>query len=299
MAAGRKRTTPASDRTRKRPKTAKKTAITITDIPTEILELICFYLYDPQFLNTDLLLASGGAIVPVHHPEAYKALLNLREANKTLATKSLKFFGNTFFRWLWFRVTNQHMITILQTFRFSITSVTFSGLNCDPDAAYQTDTIGVAKALSQLKKLHQISFYWTNIGSFGFSNDFCNIVAGNVESERLEWLEFDQARVNADILCQLIARHKNTLRKIFCLNVSLFNGNWDKVIRAMQEVKKLYCVDISDPREDDDRDFSRKVLLHDEEISSYNIVEWKSNPEESTKRQLDSMLCNYRRVRDW
>ena len=156
-------------------------------------------------------------------------------------------------------------------------------------------SVGVAKALSQLRSLRKITFFWTHSSA----DDFCNIVAKNLVSEGLEHLGIDKARFDTDILCGLIARHKDTLLEISCRDVTLFNGKcgkWAKVIRVMQMAKKLRLVFIDGSTREDDGDKCVQVLLKGPNENFHDdIEEWLSDPEEATKSLLGSMLRNYRR----
>lgn len=228
--------------------------VSIIDLPTELIEIICAWLVHPF----------------------HDAILDLRLANKTLAEKSSHFFGQMFFEHTQFTLASmKHHYSILREIQKSkfaefVKEVQLSaGIINIPvvphGMQYQNffrakgiDPVAFAKVLSELPSLLLIIFGGFRAhGCHGISSNllrevgptFMGMMAENLYAPKLKGIVFERIEIKKNDVVALVKKHKKTLQSVEFDQVLVANGTWTPILRTLGVVKGLNHINISCPAE--------------------------------------------------
>jgi len=225
--------------------------ILITELPIELIELICIYLVHPF----------------------HDAILDFRLANKTLAEKSSHFFGEMYFTRNQFTLARmKHSYQVLRqiqqsTFVQFIEEVQLSAGDINipyvPHGmtyqsfyrAKQIDPVAFAKALSELPNLKILIFGGFRATCNGVSGTllqeigpaFMHMMAENLHAPKLQNLFFERMEAAKADVVALIKKHKKTLTTIYFDSLLITHGSWPQIIKCLGTVKGLGHVHVANP----------------------------------------------------
>jgi len=223
----------------------------ITELPTELIELICNYLVHPF----------------------HDAILDFRLANKILAEKSSHFFGEMYFArnqftiarmkqsYLVLRQIQQSMfVQFIEEVQLSAGDINIPvvphGMTYQSFyRAKQVDPATFAKVLSELPNLKVIILGGFRATCHGVSSTllqeigpaFVHMMAEHLNVPKLKSLYFERMEAARVDVITLIRKHKKTLSNIYFESLLVNQGSWTPIIKCLGAVKDLAHVNIANP----------------------------------------------------